>query len=418
MALEKPSSFNSKKILLVSSGQPSLNPRLVKEADVLAGSGYEVTVLYAYWNDWGTRYDQQLLSGKKWKAIRVGGDPDQQPFTWLISRLILKIAKFIVQKAGGYKYFGALAISRSSYFLIRGAKKYEADLYIAHNLGALPAVVKTAALYKKPCGFDAEDFHRQEITDDINSFHFKICSYLEDKYLPLVNYMSAASPLIAGCYAKLYKIEVTTLLNVFPATSLQPAISNDKSMPLKLFWFSQTIGPNRGLEDIIEAMQFLQGTAFELHLLGEADRGIKNIFKMRLKDKSSTLHFHEPIPSDKIIEFAAQFDIGLALETEVPFNRDICLTNKIFTYIQAGLAVIASNTTAQTELLERYPSIGKLYKRHNMQSFADALLYYLQNREELFETRNTALKIAHNELNWENESQKFLTLVKKTLSKT
>jgi glycosyltransferase involved in cell wall biosynthesis len=406
----------SHKILFITSGQPSLNPRLVKEADTLADSGYEVTVLYAYWNEWGTKFDEELIPSKKWKAIRVGGDPKQKPFTWFLSRLILKTANYIIQKTGRYKYFGDWAISRSSYFLMKEAKKHSADLYIAHNLGALPAAVQTALRYKKPCGFDAEDFHRQEIVDDINSFHFKICSYLEDKYLPLLNYMSASSPLIAGCYASLYKFEVTSLLNVFPATSVPDAIDNEENKFLKLFWFSQTIGPNRGLEDIIEALQFLKDYSFELHLLGEGDADIKNIFTTCLKGKSSTIHFHEPIPSDKIIEFAAQFDIGLALETETPFNRDICLTNKIFTYIQAGLAVIASNTTAQAELLQQYPTIGKLYEKKNIRSLADLLLYYMQNRSELFETREAALMIADKELNWENESRKFLNIITDVLT--
>ncbi len=405
-----------KKILLISAGQPSLNPRLVKEADTLANAGFEVEVLYAYWNEWGTRYDQDLLAGKKWKATRAAGDPKQKPFTWFLSRLISKTARYLLQKTGSYKYFAELAISRSSYFLMRGTRRQKADLYIAHNLGALPAVVKTALRFKKPCGFDAEDFHRQEIRDDTNSFHFKICSYLEDKYLPVVNYMSASSPLIASRYASLYKTKVTSLLNVFPKTPGLIAITNNKSEPLKLFWFSQTIGPNRGLEDIIDALQLLKGYSFELHLLGEPDRDIKNVFRMHLKGKQIIIHFHEPIAPDKIIAFASQFDIGLALETETPINRDICLTNKIFSYIQAGLAVIASNTTAQTELLEQYPAIGKLYEKENARSLADALLYYLQNRDDLFETRKAALIIAAEQLNWENESQKFLNIVENVLA--
>jgi hypothetical protein len=163
------------KIVLISSGQPSLNPRLVKEADALTEAGYEVTVLYAYWNEWGTKYDELLLSKKKWKAVRVGGDPQKQFLTWFFSRLIHKASKAILEKAGNFNYFSEYAIARASYFLIKEAKKHKADLYIGHNLGALPATVKTAKFYKKPCGFDAEDFHRQEITDDVNSFHYKIC---------------------------------------------------------------------------------------------------------------------------------------------------------------------------------------------------------------------------------------------------
>ena len=49
------------KIVLISPGQPSLNPRLVKEADTLAANGYDVTVLYSYWNDWGAKFDKTLL---------------------------------------------------------------------------------------------------------------------------------------------------------------------------------------------------------------------------------------------------------------------------------------------------------------------------------------------------------------------
>lgn len=65
--------LTAKKIVLVTSGQPSLNPRLVKEADALVEAGYEVTVIYQYWNEWGTDLDKVLLPQKKWKTIRVGG---------------------------------------------------------------------------------------------------------------------------------------------------------------------------------------------------------------------------------------------------------------------------------------------------------------------------------------------------------
>ncbi|MEO6850572.1 MAG: hypothetical protein ABI203_06320, partial [Mucilaginibacter sp.] len=75
-------SFTKKKILLVSSGQPSLNPRLVKEADSLADAGYNVTVLYAYWNDWGTKFDTDLIASKQWKAICAGGSPGQKKFIY------------------------------------------------------------------------------------------------------------------------------------------------------------------------------------------------------------------------------------------------------------------------------------------------------------------------------------------------
>lgn len=407
----------SKKIVLITSGQPALNPRLVKEADALADAGNTVTVLYAYWNDWGTQLDKQLLAGKKWKAIRLGGDPQQKSVTYLLSRLIHRISKILLQKTGNYKYLADIAIARSSYFLIKGAKKYKADLYIAHNLGALPAAVKTSLKYKKPCGFDAEDFHRQEGDDDVNSFHFKITSHIENKYLPLVNYQTASSPLIAERYASLYNRQVVTILNVFPKTDLSVTINKNIDKPLKLFWFSQTIGPNRGLEMVIEAMGLVQKN-IELHLLGQPVNGFKqHILQMANVEglNESDIFFYEPINADKIFHLAAQFDIGLASDTNICVNRSIALTNKIFTYIQSGLAIVANNTSAQSSLMRQYPKTGKVY--NNTTELSDILIEYRENRELLYHTKKESFAIGQNQLNWECESQTFLKIIKSTISK-
>lgn len=389
---------------------------MVKEADALTDAGYEVTVLYAYWNDWGTQLDKQLLSEKKWKAIRLAGDPQQKTVTYFLSRLIHKISNIVLQKTGNYKYFADLAIARSSYFLIIGARKYKADIYIAHNLGALPAAVKTSLKYKKPCGFDAEDFHRQESTDDANSFNFKIARYIEDKYLPSIQYLTASSPLISERYASLYNKKVTTILNVFPKTDLSVLGNTNIEKPLKLFWFSQTIGPNRGLEMVIEAMGLVKKD-IELHLLGQPVTGFKqHLLQMANAEglNNSDFFFYEPIKADEIFHLAAQFDVGLASDVNFCLNRNIALTNKIFTYIQSGLAVVANNTPAQSSLLHQYPKTGKVY--NNAMELAAILNEYRENKELLYQTKKESYGIGQNQLNWENESKKFLLVVNQSLN--
>jgi glycosyltransferase involved in cell wall biosynthesis len=406
-----------KKVVIISSGQPSLNPRMVKEADALAEAGYNVTVLYAYWNNWGTKFDKELLPSKKWKAICAGGDPQQTKITYFLSRVIHKAAKIISRRTQG-KYWAELAIARGGYFLIREAKKHQADIYIGHNLGALPATVKAAKANKKPCGFDAEDFHRFEVSDDKANTDVVLKTELENRYLPQVDYLTASSPLIAKAYQKLYPgIKPVVIVNVFPCdNNIKQAVLNQDG-PIKLFWFSQTIGPNRGIEDVINALILLKDQPFELHLLGYLSAEFQNSFIDKIIGKSTfPIYFHEPIPSDEITAFASQFDIGLASENNIPLNRDICLTNKIFTYIQAGMAIVASDTTAQVDLLNEYPGIGKIYQKGNAQSLAVTLSYYHQNRKQLFEARKASLLLARQKLNWETESGSFLSTVEKTLS--
>jgi glycosyltransferase involved in cell wall biosynthesis len=404
----------AKSVLLISSGQPSLNPRLVKEADALTNAGYEVTVLYAYWNEWGTRHDKELLAGKKWQAICAGGDPKEKQLNWFLSRLIQKTASSLLKNTNCYSWFADLAIARSSYFLAVEARKYPADLYIGHNLGALPATVKTAKLHKKPCGFDAEDFHRQEVTDDIHSYPVKISKYIEDKYLPQVVYITASSPLIAENYSLLYQRNITAILNVFPKVNLH--VADNKNKPLKLFWFSQTIGPNRGLELIIEAMG-LAGINIELHLLGELNNDYKqNLFSLSktIENVNTEIFFYEPIKAGEIFQFAAQFDIGLAAETIVCLNREISLTNKLFTYIQSGLAVAASDTVAQRTFIDQYPQTGKVYR--NAKELASILIEYHKNRELLFQTKKESFGLGQTKLNWENESSAFMKVIDNILT--
>ncbi|MDB5145710.1 MAG: hypothetical protein JWQ66_4423 [Mucilaginibacter sp.] len=397
-----------KNIVLITSGQPSLNPRLVKEADALTDEGYNVTVLYSYWNKWGTTLDKQLIATKKWKAVCIGGDPEQKAVKYFISRLTHRIAKIIYQETKG-KFWADYAIARSSFFLISAARNYTADLYIAHNLGALPAAINAAKFNKKPCGFDAEDFHRNEVTDYKNDPDFVLKRYLEDRYIPQIAYLSASSPLIAEAYKNIYiKINPVVILNVFPRNlKIEEPVLNKDSV-IKLFWFSQTIGINRGLEDVIKALSLLKGYPFELHLLGDLSDVAKNIFNTR----PLPVYFHKPILPDDILSFASQFDIGLAVENNVPFNRDICLTNKIFTYLQSALAIVASDTTAQQRLLCEHPGIGIVFEKTNARALADTLLYYHHNRDVLLNTRKTALRIARQELNWEKESVKFLDMIK------
>ena len=408
-----------KKVLLITSGQPALNPRLVKEADCLTNFGYNVTVLYQYWNEWGTKLDKDLLKTKKWKALRVGGSPTEEILVFYFTKAIHKICK-ILFFYGGVKSAAIGAIARSSFLLIRKAKKIKADLYIGHNLGALSATFIAAKYHKAKCGFDAEDFHRHDMYDD--PFHKDVLlkKYIEEKFIPQLNFLTGASPLISKQYKGLFKtFEVTTIYNVFPKACGLPTANFSNDNLVKLFWFSQTIGNNRGIENVFKALAMLQHIPLELHLLGYSTLMSKEkIVKLQSNTGLSSLKifFHPPMPPHQIIPFAAQFDIGLATETGIPLNRDICLTNKIFTYIQAGLAIVASDTQAQAELLQQYKGIGLLYKKGNQASLAEALKFYFERNDELIKAKQASFYLGQTKLNWETEQVFFLEKIKEVLN--
>lgn len=402
------------KVVFITSGQPSINPRLVKEADALAEAGFEVTVLYAFWNNWATVADEPFLKLKRWKWVRVGGDPVNQPFLYALSRILYKITFFLYS----YTKLALLsnwAIARSSFWLIREAKKHSADIYIAHNLGALPATVIAAKANRALSGFDAEDFHRGETTLNSNHPEVQLKVTIEDEYIPQVDYFTASSPQIAAAYLAIYPfLKPVVLLNVFPKANLS---ANRDLHPgqIKLFWLSQTIGPNRGLEDVINALHFLNNPDVELHLLGSILPSSHPILNLIAKNNVAVV-LQTPLPPHEIINFCSQFDIGLALEPGFSANNNMALSNKLFTYMQAGITTIASDTLAQNEFMSHHPAAGRVYKIGDHKALAEIILFYYINRPVLTEAKNSALQLAHNEFNWESEGVKFLNLVNNTLA--
>jgi len=408
------------KIVLISSGQPSLNPRLVKEADALVEAGYEVCVIYQYWNNWASKLDLSLLSSKKWQTIRVGGDPVKEKITYWASRILFSVAKRLAASFSLKYKIAELAIGRCTFALVDEAKKNRADLYIAHNLGALPAAIIAAKKNQAKCGFDAEDFHRNEISNERQNLDVRLKSFIEDKYLNQVDYLTTASPLINQAYQNLYpKLKPTPLLNVFPKPNL-PGKPNKNQTTLKLFWFSQTIGLGRGLEHIVQALNELNHPMIELHLLGNHNTTIKNQLCLStsiVNWSRNNIFFYQPIMAEEIFSFALQFDVGLATESKYPFNRDICLTNKIFTYIQSGLAVIATDTTAQSKLLQEYPNSGFIYRNDSIVELKEIIMRYFDDRNLLNDNQQQNLSYASSTLNWDFEKNFFLTLVGQTLNK-
>ena len=394
-------------------GQPSANPRLVKEANSLVKEGFDVYVIYSYWTLWAWEADKFLFSKVVWKPILAGGNPFDQKSSYFFTRLRVKLFTLIAKLT--FKWGVAeIAKGRTYSDLLKKATVLKADLYIAHILAALPTAVKAAQKNDAKCGFDIEDFHRNEVSDDINSFDFKISKYLEDKYLAKVDYITASSPQIADAYQQLYPgKKPVTILNVFPKNTSLKQLNINNADALKLFWFSQTIGANRGIDDIINALQLLDKNQFELHLLGAPQEG----FIDKINSSGINVKFHNPIPPDELTDFAFQFDIGLALEPGFSINNNLALSNKLFTYMQAGLAIIASDTTAQQDFISKNSQIGSLYPKGDPKALATILLNYYQNRDELTNCKNQSLRLAHQQYNWENESQKFLSVVKETLLK-
>lgn len=400
-----------KRVNLITTGQPSTNPRLCKEVEALISAQYEVIVIYCFYQSWAAETDQAILKQYPHIFYCCGGDKTGHSFTYFFTRLRFKLFNFLIKFTFRFN-FAAHAISRTHADSLRLAKQFPADLVIAHNLGALPAAVQAAKFLGAKVGYDAEDMHSgQFITKNLQ---FKLNRFIEQKYFPKVDFFTAASPLIAQTYQQLFPFLNPVVINNVFNKNTQAFKAKPIGSELQIFWFSQTVGAGRGLEQVIAALHLVKHPCV-LHLVGLIDSQTKSAFEQLLVGDKDRLCFYAPLPPESLFSFAMQFDVGLASEIKTPLNRDICLTNKIFTYLQTGLAIIASDTQAQMKFLKAYPKSGRLYTSADASSFAAALNHLINHPDELAAIQAHNFQLGQETLNWGIESKKWLAVINQTL---
>jgi glycosyltransferase involved in cell wall biosynthesis len=408
-----------KHILLLTPGQPSTNPRLVKEAKSLDAAGYHVTVLYGHCANWADSYDELIINANpniEW--IQAAGNPDNKKFTYYLSKVSFRIFSFLSNLLPQSIAINTLSINRASFFLKQTAMHIKADVYRAHSLCTLAIAVKAAAKNKAKASIDFEDHFSGQWTE--HSKHYNIAKKLEDHFIPGIQFSTSASPLIHAAYARQYQLNDIVVNNVFSSMFavdvVQPFVNGDV---LKLFWFSQTIGPGRGIEEVIEAMGSTNDKKLQLTLLGSCSNDMKAHFLSIAKRSGlevSQINFIKATSEAELFNIASQHHIGLALEINDTLNRRICLTNKLFTYLLSGLAVIATDTPAQKLFISSYPGIGKCYEQGEVSKLAAILKYHLENPDALNGQRLAALELGKNRFNWENESPALMDFFRSNLA--
>ena len=99
----------------------------------------------------------------------------------------------------------------------------------------------------------------------------------------------------------------------------------------------------------------------------------------------------------------------MALELMVPENRNLCLTNKIFTYLLAGNAIILSATAMQVAFNEEY-KVGEIVQLNDVTGLIDKITGY-KNKVKLEAQRRYNYALANGQMNWEKENEKIVSLL-------
>lgn len=383
------------------------NPRLVKELSSLSlSTDYNVEVIYFSFNPKKAEYDKEIVL--KYPQIKF-----RKILWYRISPtriLCTTISKLLKAFNRSFK----IAIwSEQQLFpghlkLLQTLKNTNSDIYHGHNLGTLASVVNIAKTKNKKVIFDAEDFHRGETKS--TELANKLTIAIEDKYICKLDALISASPLITKEYEYLYPmIKHVNINNVFEINNNKQTF--ESNFTLNCVWFSQVVGLDRGLQDIIKGINEVKVGKIKLDIIGNINPRIREVLSSLIQNPLHKLNFIPTVSTNELDKRLVNYDVGIASEVFPNYNRNICLTNKIFQYMSAGLAILASNTTAQVKLMKSIPDIGHTYAVSNVEEITNILNNWIINPNLLIKYKATSKAVCLTKYRWEIESQKFLSLI-------
>ena len=410
-----------RRVAILTAAPLSRNPRAFKEAETVARAGFEV-IVYGACFDAGQRQTDEELADRhsfSFKSVLPGGEGGINP-------RLLSIWRRIRTRIGAdlHRYLhieNAWQLGAAVVELAKQARKAKADYYLAHLEQGMWVGVQLRRSGSS-VGIDMEDWYSEDLVPEARqSRPLRLLRDLEKELLTTGAHATCPSHAMSEALAKEFGCrQPTVVYNAFPWSDRESMDGlfkdrRDRRLP-SIHWFSQTLGPGRGLEDLIAALPLLKHDV-ELHLRGKPVSGFENWFAHRVPDAwRGRIVVHGLVPNTELLSRITEHDVGFAGETPLIRSRDLTVTNKILYYLLAGLAVVASDTAGQREVAAQAPGGVFLYPSGEASELAARLDALLGSSDALGRAKMAALGAAERTFCWERQEKALLECIKRALS--
>lgn len=399
--------FMKPRLALLTAGHLSTCPRMLKAADALAEVGYEVTLISTRSTTWAAEADLDVQRRRqgRWESSIVDYSRSRGRLLYAKSGLGRRLARALAARTKDVSFpLATRAFARVHRELVAAALATSADFYYGGTTGGVGAAFEAAKRAGRPYALDLEDFFSGEPKH--GSLDQRLAERIEREILPDARFLTASSEPIAAAYSAEYGVSAEVIHNVFPLPGKPPDIDS-RSGPLRLYWFSQTIGRGRGLEEAIAAAG-LSGIEAELHLRGEIAEDYRESLRTlaRAEAPNLALTLHPPGAPDEMTPLASPFDIGLSLEQPVSLNRRLCLTNKALVYPLAGLALVMTDTPGHQPLRDALRDKALVVPQGDGSALAEGFRRFARDRRHLLDCRRASWEAAMTRWHWEHPEER------------
>ncbi len=331
-----------------------------------------------------------------------------------------------IVKPGWLKHihFGPLRLIKSAQKLVYTTLhliRMPADIYHAHDDNALAACYIAARWHRKPLVFDAHEFPLIALKDR-RWLRMLLTSLFTQMVRSCAGVITVSSP-IAQEICNLYHVQHVSLIRNLPV--YQAPSKNDRlqqflglNSNVRIALYQGNIDPKRGLDKLIHAAKFLDRDIVIVMMgkgVGVTPSQLNSL--IICEGVSDRVKILPPVPYAELLDWTASADIGLnVLPPDYSFSIRMCLPNKFFEYLMAGLPVLSSQLPAVAEVINTY-DVGCIVPSLEPEDIGAAINAMLANHIALARMRYSALNAVRQDLYWEKESQHLVHLYLKILAR-
>jgi glycosyltransferase involved in cell wall biosynthesis len=348
-------------VMLISSNLHN-DPRVQREAVVLARNGFPVTIVCPSW--------APTVAGCGW--LDWGPDIDFRILPQSAGRFVLHFPHLLGRR------------------MLAAALAEDAWAYHAHDLDMALIAMVAAARKRVACVCDFHEWYSENVTFSKRRQRYRphpplkrwVYRAVERLALHTANEVVTVCESIARCLEEAYEAPRTVhvIRNIPDADgSGSPAVPSDLRQMLGLthrhflVLYQGGLGPSRNLEPVIGALQHAPDAVLVLRGPGHETYS-RHYFKLaerlRVRDRFFCL---PPVPSTQVVAEARSADAGLwTLLANVGLNFKFALPNKVFEYMAAGLPLLAADLPEVSRIARGY-EVGLCFDPESPASIAAAI---------------------------------------------
>jgi glycosyltransferase involved in cell wall biosynthesis len=286
------------------------------------------------------------------------------------------------------------------------------DVYVAHDLNALPPAARAARKAGARLVYDSHELFIER--DLVPAAERPLWRALEKRLIRRADRTMTVSEPIAEELARRYGVAAPTVIQNCPdppervpedgERRLRNLAGVDDGEPLILY--QGMVQPERGLEALVEAVPAIERGVVVIVGSGRLEGPLRQ--KVATMGIEARVKLTGEVPQRDLLSYTAGATIGVAPFEGRSLNSYWVAPNKLFEYMAVGVPVVASRLPVLERIVDGH-GVGLLCEPGDAASLAAAVNRLLSD-PELYERCHRNALAAAEVFNWRTESRKLMEI--------